>query len=85
MGANFLKANKILLDVANQKFIYPTDNKIIIINNKQTNRIKEKTGNMKDYREKQTQEISKLRKKLANIEPAGKEQKRQYSELNRRK
>ena len=67
IGANFLKANKILLDVANSKFIYLTGTKSII-NNMQTNKVKENIGNMKEYRKKQIQESSYLWKKLANIE-----------------
>ena len=62
IGTNFLKANKILLDVANSKFIYPTGTKPII-NNIQANKVQENIGNMKEYRRKQIQEISYLWKK----------------------
>ena len=72
-GTNFLKANKILLDVANSKFIYPTGTKPII-NNIQANKVKENIGNMKVYRRKQIQEISYLWKKIANIETPRKNQ-----------
>jgi len=40
----------------------------IIINNIQTNQIKEKITNIKEYRKKQIQEISNLWKKFENIE-----------------
>ena len=40
----------------------------IIINNIQTNQIKEKITNIKEYRKKQIQEISNLCKKFENIE-----------------
>ena len=71
IGANFLKSNKILLDVANSKFIYPTDT-ISIINNIQANKVRENIGNMKEYRNKQIQEISYLWKKFEKIETPGK-------------
>ena len=71
IGANFLKANKILLDVENSMFIYPTETKSII-NNIQANKVKENIGNMKEYRNKQIREISYLWKKLENIETPGK-------------
>jgi len=44
-----------------------------MINNIKTNRIKEKICNIKDYRQKQIQEIYNLWKKFANIEPARKD------------
>ena len=42
-------------------------------NNIKTNRIKEKICNIKDYRQKQIQEISNLWKTFANIGPAWKD------------
>ena len=65
IDANFLKANKILLDVVNSKFVYPMDTKAII-DNIQAIQIKENISNMKEYRLKQIQEISNLWKKLAS-------------------
>ena len=72
IGANFLRTNKFFLDVANSKFVNQTNNKTMI-NNIKNNRIKEKICNMKDYRQKQIQEISNLWKKFANIERARKD------------
>ena len=46
VGANFVKANKLLLDVANLKFVYPKDNKTIIYNIK-ASQVKENIGNMR--------------------------------------
>ena len=84
IGANFLKSNKILLDVANSKFIYLTDT-ISIINNIQANKVRENIGNMKEYRNKQIQEISYLWKKLEKIETPGKKTSGEYSKFNKRR
>jgi len=45
-----VKANKLLLDVANLKFVYPKDNKTIIYNIK-ASQVKENIGNRRAWGE----------------------------------
>jgi hypothetical protein len=69
IGSNFLKTNNILLDVANSKFIYPLE-KRVRVNNTQNNSTKVKINYMKEYRDKQIQEITKLWKEIVRLEPS---------------